>query len=238
MASSSHSSSDFKAGATPFSGDPPSDQPDSASRHRLPTDSDDGLLLIISGPSGVGKTTITRAVERTIPGSVFSVSATTRPKTAADVEGVDYHFVSDAEFDRLVEQDAFLEWANVFGKRYGTIRAWVHEQLARGRLVILEIDVQGAQRVKQQVPTAFGLFIEPPSEGALLERLRGRRRESEEVIQRRFAEARREIAQARSSGVYDVFIVNRVLDDAIDEAIHHVRSRRPTPPPSPTVMMG
>ena len=192
-------------------------------RHRLPTDSDDGLLLIISGPSGVGKTTITRAVERTIPGSVFSVSATTRPMTAADVEGVDYHFVTDAEFDRLIDDDAFLEWANVFGKRYGTIRAWVHEQLARGRLVILEIDVQGAAKVKQQMPEAFGVFVEPPSEEVLLERLRSRKRENEDVIQRRFAEARREIAQARAGKVYDVFIVNRVLDDAINEAITRVR---------------
>ncbi len=184
------------------------------------------MLLIISGPSGVGKTTITRAVERTIPGSVFSVSATTRPKTAADVEGVDYHFVTDDEFERLVAEDAFLEWADVFGKRYGTIRAWVEEQLARGRLVILEIDVRGAERVKQQVPDAFGLFIEPPSEDVLLERLRGRRRESEEIIQRRFAEARREIAQAREGCVYDVFIVNCVLEDAINEAIARVRSER------------
>ncbi len=165
-------------------------------RRRLPTDTDDGLLLIISGPSGVGKTTITRAVERSIPGAVFSVSATTRPRTPADVEGVDYHFVSDAEFDDLVAKDAFLEWANVFGKRYGTLRAWVDEQLARGRLVILEIDVQGAINVKKQLPGAFALFVLPPDEQTLLERLRNRKRESEESIQRRFAEARREIAQA------------------------------------------
>ncbi|MGE3107582.1 MAG: guanylate kinase [Phycisphaerales bacterium] len=198
--------------------------PDSAPRHRLATDSDDGLLLIISGPSGVGKTTITRAVERTIPGSVFSVSATTRPKTPADVEGVDYHFVTDAEFDRLITDHAFLEWAGVFGKRYGTMRAWVFEQLARGRLVILEIDVQGAAKVKQQVPDAFGIFIEPPSEAALLERLRARKRENEDVIQRRFAEARREIAQARASNVYNAFIVNRVLDESIAQAISCVQA--------------
>lgn len=196
----------------------------SADRHRLPTDTDDGMLLIMSGPSGVGKTTITRSIERSIPGAVFSVSATTRPRTEADVEGIDYHFVTDAEFDRLVQDDAFLEWANVFGKRYGTLRAWVQEQLTRGRLVILEIDVEGAQNVKRQIPDAYGIFIEPPSEDALLQRLRARRRESEDVIQRRFAEARREIAQARSGKVYDAFIVNHVLDEAIESALANVRA--------------
>lgn len=193
--------------------------------HRLPTDTDDGLLLIISGPSGAGKTTITRAVERAIPGSVFSVSATTRPKTAADVEGVDYHFVDDAEFDRMIAADAFLEHAGVFGKRYGTPRAWVMEQLRRGRLVILEIDVQGAINVKRQVPEALAIFILPPGEATLLERLRSRKREDEQKIQRRFAEARREILTARECGVYNHFIVNDNLDRAIDEAVGIVRSR-------------
>ncbi|HNB59967.1 MAG TPA: guanylate kinase [Phycisphaerales bacterium] len=193
------------------------------SRHRLPTDTDDGMLVIISGPSGAGKTTITRAVERSIPGSVFSVSATTRPKTPADVEGVDYHFVSDAEFDRMVGAGEFLEWVNLFGKKYGTPRAWVNEQLARGRLVILEIDVVGAQKVKQQMPEAFGLFILPPSEEVLLERLRARKREGEDGIQKRFAEARREMQQARQWGIYDKMIVNDRLDDAINEAVSAVR---------------
>jgi guanylate kinase len=195
-------------------------------RHRLPTDTDDGMLLVISGPSGVGKTTITRAVERAFPGAVFSVSATTRPRTPADVEGVDYQFVTEEEFDRLVAQGSFLEWANVFGKRYGTLRAWVEEQLARGRLVILEIDVQGAINVKRARPDAFAVFILPPSESALLERLRARRREDESVIQRRFAEARREIELARSSGAYDAFIVNQSLEAAIAEATALVRQAR------------
>lgn len=200
-------------------------------RKRLATDTDDGLLLIISGPSGVGKTTITRAVERSIPGSVFSVSATTRPKTAADVEGVDYHFVDDAAFDRMAAQGVFLEWVNLFGKKYGTPRPWVEEQLARGRLVILEIDVVGAAKVKEQMPGAFGLFIVPPSDAALLERLRGRRRESEEAIQKRFAEAQREMSQARATRVhgralYDRFIVNEQLDAAIAEAVSAVTEER------------
>lgn len=205
---------------------PPSDAHPEASRHRLATDTDDGMLLIISGPSGAGKTTITRAVERSIPGAVFSVSCTTRPKTPADVDGVDYHFIDDATFDRMIGEDAFIEWVNLFGKKYGTPKAWVREQLVRGRLVILEIDVVGAQKVKQQVPEAFGLFILPPDESTLLERLRARKREDEAAIQRRFAEAQREMAQARSSGIYNLFIVNRVLETAVDQAIQAVLSER------------
>ena len=192
-------------------------------RHRLPTDTDDGMVVIFSGPSGVGKTTITRAVERSIPGSVFSVSATTRQPTAADVDGVDYHFVSDETFCEMVERGEFLEWVDLFGKKYGTPRKWVEEQIARGRLVILEIDVVGAQKVKRQMPEAFGVFIMPPSEEVLLERLRARKREDEGVIQRRFAEARREIAQAKAGDVYDRFIVNDVLDHAIALATGAVR---------------
>jgi len=194
--------------------------------HRLPTDTDDGLLLIISGPSGVGKTTITRGVERSIADSVFSVSCTTRAKTGADVEGVDYHFVSREEFDEFVGQDAFLEWADVFGKRYGTRKRWVDEQLARGRMVILEIDVDGARQVKEKMPEAYGIFILPPSEDELLRRLRARGRESEELIAKRFAEAQHEIAIAKSSDVYDRFIVNEDLDDAIQEALDTVRVQR------------
>lgn len=199
---------------------------DPGTHARLPTDTDDGLLLIISGPSGVGKTTITRGVERAIPGSVFSVSCTSRPPTPADVEGVDYHFISREEFKRLEASGEFLESADVFGNCYGTPRKWVEEQLRRGRLVILEIDVQGAMQVKAKMPEAFAIFILPPSEDVLLGRLRARKRESEEIIQRRFAEARREIATARSSGVYDRFVVNERLEVALAEAVEAVKAER------------
>ena len=195
-------------------------------RRTLPTDTADGLLLIISGPSGVVKTTITRGVERSIPGAVFSVSATTRPKTGADVEGVDYRFVGDAEFERMRAAEEFLETAEVYAKKYGTPRRWVEEQLARGRLVILEIDPQGAAQVKAKLPEAYAIYILPPSEEALLERLRARKREPEEAIRKRFGEAKREIEFARSSGVYDAFIVNRELDRAIREAVELVHQRR------------
>lgn len=194
--------------------------------HRLPTDTDDGMLLIISGPSGVGKTTITRAVERSIPDAVFSVSATTRPRTDADAEGVDYHFVSDAEFERMKSAGEFLESAGIYGKKYGTPRAWALEQLRRGRLVILEIDTQGAVSVKRQIPDAYAIFILPPSEDSLLDRLRGRKREDEATIQRRFAAAKTEIAAAKSGGVYDEFIVNEKLEDAIARAVDLVKRER------------
>ncbi len=198
--------------------------------HRLPTDTDDGMLLIISGPSGVGKTTITRGVERAIQGAVFSVSWTTRDKTSADAEGVDYHFVSDQQFEAMKAAGGFLETAGVYGRKYGTPREWVATQLARGRLVILEIDVVGAVNVKRHVPDAFALFILPPSEDDLLDRLRARKREDEDGIRKRFAQAREEIAHARSSGVYDAFLVNRSLDEAIDQAVTLVRQRRAAKP--------
>ena len=201
--------------------------PHSDTKHpRLPTDTDNGLLLIISGPSGVGKTTITRGVERSIADSVFSVSCTTRAKTDADVEGVDYHFVDHGEFQQLIDDELLLEWADVFGKRYGTRRKWVEEQLARGRLVILEIDVEGAKQVKTKMPDAFGIFILPPSEDELLRRLQSRKRESEELIAKRFAEAQHEIREAKASDVYDRFITNEVLEHAIEEAIEHVQNAR------------
>jgi guanylate kinase len=194
--------------------------------HRLHTDTEDGLLLIISGPSGVGKTTVTRGVERSIQGAVFSVSATTRAKTPADVEGVDYRFVSDDEFERMRLAGEFLECAGIYGKKYGTPRAWVEEQLRRGRLVILEIDVQGAIQVKQAIPDAFSIYILPPSEAALLERLRARRREPEDIIQKRFAQAQREIAAAHTCGVYNLFLTNDDLDHTIQRATDAVVAER------------
>lgn len=196
------------------------------SRHRLPTDTDNGMLLVISGPSGVGKTTITRAVERSIPDSVFSISATTRPRTGVDVDGVDYHFISETDFDRRVAAGEFLEHAVYAGNKYGTLRGPVEAQLSRGRLMILEIDVQGAKQIKQRMPRAFGLFILPPSEEVLLQRLRDRRRDTEEAIEKRYRVAREEIAEAKRCGVYDAFIVNDDLARAIDEALRLVREAR------------
>ncbi len=185
-----------------------------------------GLLLVISGPSGVGKTTITRALEAAIPDAEFSVSATTRPRTTADAEGVDYHFLSDDRFDDHVAEGDFLEHATYAGNRYGTLRGPVDRALAEGRVMILEIDVQGAIEVKRRIPEAFGVFILPPSEETLLDRLRKRKREGEEAIQRRFAAAKREIETATTCGAYDVFVVNDDLAKAINEALDAVTAER------------
>ncbi len=180
-----------------------------------------GLLLIISGPSGVGKTTITHRVRQRL-GAVFSVSLTTRPMTGEDTDGIDYHFVDEARFK--VQRDAgyLLEWAKVFGNYYGTPRRPVEDNLAQGKLVILEIDVEGAIQIKKNMPESFALFVEPPNEEALLHRLRRRQREDEQTIRGRFARAKHEITRARECGVYDAFIVNDDLDHAIDQAVQAI----------------
>jgi len=176
-----------------------------------------GLLVVISGPSGVGKTTIThRLVERL--GAVFSVSMTTRPKTAADTEGKDYFFVTEEKFKHAIEQGELLEWAQVFDYYYGTPRGPVVRNLDEGRDVILEIDVAGAEQVKKAMPEAVAIFVNPPSEDELLRRLRARGREDEAKIQRRFREAQREMQQAQTGGAYDHFIINETLDEAVDHA--------------------
>ncbi|MFG0328954.1 MAG: guanylate kinase [Phycisphaerales bacterium] len=182
-----------------------------------------GLLLVISGPSGVGKTTITRAITERFD-AVFSVSATTRPKTAADVEGRDYFFQSPDEFQRKIEQGEFLEHANVFGRCYGTPRGPVEASLAKGRVVVLEIDVQGALQVRRSMPDAFMIFILPPDETTLERRLRTRARDSEEDMQRRLGEARKEISVARDSGAYDRLIINETLEQAIAETTSEIEA--------------
>lgn len=180
-----------------------------------------GLLLIISGPSGVGKTTITRQVVERLD-AMFSVSMTTRPMTAKDTEGVDYYFVDRAAFEAKVAAGEMLEWAEVFDRCYGTPRGPVEAAIGAGKTVILEIDVEGAAQVKEKMPEAFAIFVDPPSEEELLNRLRRRAREDEATIQKRFGQARREISRARETGAYDLFIVNDELERAIEEAIEAV----------------
>lgn len=184
-----------------------------------------GLLLVISGPSGVGKTTIVRDVVHRLD-AVFSVSATTRPKTGADVAGRDYDFISEEEFQRRVDAGAFIEYAQVFGRSwYGTPRQAVEEALRSGRIVLLEIDVQGGLQIKRAMPEAFMVFVEPPSEQELLRRLRERKRDDEDAIARRFAESKHEIAIARASGAYDVFVINDRLERAIEEIVALAQAR-------------
>lgn len=178
-----------------------------------------GLLFVLAGPSGVGKTSIMQSV-RDHFGAKFSVSATTRSRTAEEEEGEDYFFLDESAFMEMIRQDEFLEHALVFGThRYGTPRIPVEQALATGQMVILDIDVKGAQQVRTSKPDAFMMFILPPNEEELLRRLRERGRDDEEAIQRRFAEATHEIEVAHQCGCFDVFVVNDDLQTAIAEAI-------------------
>ena len=185
-----------------------------------------GLLLVVSGPSGVGKTTIVHEVIRRLGGE-FSVSATTRERSGRERDGVDYHFVDEETFQQWINEGRFLEHAQVFGRSwYGTLRNQVEDALAQGSLIVLDIDVQGARDVKRAMPSAFSLFVLPPDETALLTRLHARGREDEAAIDRRFAEAKKEIEFAKTSGVYDAFVINDDLEIAIDEVTDLVRARR------------
>ena len=185
-----------------------------------------GLLLAVSGPSGVGKTTIVHEVVRRLGGE-FSVSATTRARTERERDGTDYHFVDEATFQRWIDEGRFLEFAQVFGRSwYGTLEDQVVAALGEGKLIVLDIDVQGARSVKRRLPGAFTVFVLPPDEETLLRRLHALGREDEAAIRRRFAEATTEIEFARSSGVYDSFIVNDDLEIAIYELCDLVRARR------------
>lgn len=184
-----------------------------------------GMLMVISGPSGVGKTTITHKVKEAT-NACFSVSMTTRPKAESDREGVDYFFVDQLTFDKARDSGELLEWAEVYpGCSYGTPRSPIEEAIAQGKSLILEIDVDGAIQVKKQLPNAYAMFVLPPNENVLLQRLRARARDDEAAIARRFAKAKAEIIKAWDCGIYDDFIVNRDLDHAVSEAVELVRSR-------------
>ena len=184
-----------------------------------------GLLLVISGPSGSGKTSIARAVEERLD-AVFSVSATTRPRSDSERRGRDYEFLTEEAFEDLVDRGEFLEHARVYGRhRYGTPRKPIQRHLDAGRLVILDIDVQGALQVRQAMPDALLVFVLPPGDEELEHRLRNRGRDDEQSIQLRLAEARREIEVGLHSGAYDEQIVNDDLDRAVDEACRLAQQR-------------
>jgi guanylate kinase len=186
-----------------------------------------GDLFVIAGPSGVGKGSIVRRVLELLPdGIVLSVSATTRPPRPTERDGGDYRFVDDATFDALVADDALLEWAAVFGDRYGTPAAAVEEARASGRDVILEIDVQGARQVRERAPDAVLVFLVPPSLGELERRLRARGTESEERIRRRLATAEAELAEAPA---FDHVVVNDDLEAASSQVAAIIDASRRDP---------
>ncbi|MGE7271935.1 guanylate kinase [Brevibacillus panacihumi] len=174
---------------------------------------DRGLLLILSGPAGVGKGTVCKALRERMPDLVYSVSATTRQPRPGEVEGVNYFFKSKEEFRRMIEQDELLEWAEYVGNYYGTPRAFVDSMLASGRDVILEIEVQGALQVKDKFPQGTFLFLAPPDLEELENRIIGRGTESEETIRKRMEVARAEIELMDH---YDYVVVNDEIDWACD----------------------
>ena len=167
-----------------------------------------GLLFVLSSPSGAGKSTIARMILEADDGIGLSVSATTRPIRAGEEDGEDYHFVSNEEFDQLIASGAFLEWAHVFGHRYGTLKSEVMKQIESGRDVLLDIDWQGTQQLKQVDPDIVRVFILPPSMEELERRLRYRNTDSDEVIASRMARASAEISHWAE---YDYVFIN---DDA------------------------
>jgi len=184
----------------------------------LPPSEQSGLPLIISGPSGVGKSTIVNTLVERL-GAVLSVSMTTRPMGPKDIEGEHYEFVNEREFRDMVKLGQMLEYAQVYDNLYGTPAEPVEEALAAGEIVILEVDVQGANTIKQRMPDAVGILIEPPSDEVLLQRLRDRKREDEATIQKRYSRARDEIKLAHELGIYKYSVVNDRLDEAIEQAI-------------------
>ena len=174
----------------------------------------EGLLIVLSAPSGCGKTTLLRQVMQDVPALVFSVSHTTRQPRAGEVDGVHYHFVQQNDFVALRDQEptGFLEWAEVHGNLYGTSVAEVAHRCREGMDVLLDIDVQGAEQVRQR-SNPITIFIAPPSLQVLEKRLRGRGTESDETIARRLHNAKAELAAIDS---YDYVIVNDVLDEAVE----------------------
>jgi len=173
-----------------------------------------GQLVVISGPSGVGKTSLLRKLLATFPTLVPSVSATTRPPRAGEQDGVDYHFLSGEEFERRRQAGQFLECCQVYGRQhwYGTLVDEVAPRLAAGKWVVLEIDVEGTLSILQRFPAAITIFVEPSHPDQLLERLRSRGTESAEAMARRLEVARRELLEAHR---YRHRVVNENLDDAV-----------------------
>ncbi len=177
-----------------------------------------GLLVVISGPSGVGKTTICRALVERL-GAQLSVSATTRPASSKERDGEDYIFLSDQQFKQHLDNGDFLEHAQVFGHSYGTLTKPVTEALQTGQIVVLEIDVNGAKQIRQRFDQAKMFLILPPAPGSLSDRLNTRQRDDQTVIAERLAKADGEIRFARESGCYDHTIVNDNLEEAINQVV-------------------
>lgn len=176
------------------------------------TKKDKGILLVVSGPSGAGKGTICAAIRKVFPKLNYSISMTTRAPRKGEVEGTSYFFRTNEEFEKLIKEDAFLEYAQVYDHYYGTPKKYALDKIENGESVLLEIDIQGAMQVKQRYPQGVFVYVVPPSLDVLSARIHGRGTDSEEVIQKRLAKITDELAMAHK---YDYIIVNDVLEDAV-----------------------
>ena len=191
----------------------------------MPAQRDHGLLIVLCGPSGVGKSTISRLLaERS--DVAYTVSATTRPKKEKDDEGKTYEHINQDEFFRRLDGDQFLEYAHVYGHYYGTPKHPALDQLEGGKDVLLEIDVQGALQVRYQYPDALMLFILPPNERTLLQRLNDRGRDDPDDLNKRFRAAKREIHMAKGSRAFDYMVFNDDLDRAVAEIQNIIGNER------------
>jgi guanylate kinase len=177
------------------------------------TQPDRGALFVVTGASGTGKTTLVKQALRRFPGLEFSCSATTREPRRGEIDGVDYHYLGREGFARLLDRGAFLEWAEVYGNRYGTLKEPVVDALAAGKSVLLEIDMQGARQVRANMPESVSIFVLPPDLATIEARLRGRSTDSEAIIQRRLADA---MIQIGACGEFDYLVVNDDLPTAHD----------------------
>ena len=183
-----------------------------------------GQIVILSGPSGVGKSTISKMIVERMENACLSVSVTTRPKSKTEENGKDYWFISKKEFQERIDKGLFLEYANVFGNIYGTPKDKVDEKLKEGKIIILEIDVQGAKQVKAIYPGAIMIFILPPNAKVLSERIANRGRDSSDAIEQRLDGANTEIAAAWQ--YYKHMVVNEDLQQAVDECMQIIKQAK------------
>ena len=183
-----------------------------------------GSVFVVSAPSGTGKSTLSQRLVQSVPGLIFSISFTTRAPRPGEVDGKDYFFITDAKFDEMVARGEFVEWVEVYGRKYGTGRTWLESVLSTGQDVLLDIETTGAMNLRQAIPDAHMIFILPPSARILESRLRGK--DSEEQIRMRMQHARHELELFEA---YDHLIVNEDLEKAyrgFEAIIMATRSRK------------